>query len=196
MNWEILGDTKAPGCSLKNVHSWQRDIQSAPLCQQERLLAFPFSMLEIERESVAKKKTQLQWPISYIPNSKGNFCPLSLPLSTESLSLHHVPKTVGQHYPSCPIFPTAAEHKNYEMMPCPNKGDRCTEVIYHNCHPQGILSVTLPKSRQGRGCPAWMLHYGVAVLWWSRVTVVTTLLKFCFQHTSGTLGAKCFSLSP
>lgn len=55
MNWDILGD-KTAGCSLKNVHFWQGDIQTAPLCQQERLLALPAPLHARNQEGKCSQK--------------------------------------------------------------------------------------------------------------------------------------------
>lgn len=56
MNWGILGDAKASGCSLKNVHFWQRDDQIVPLRQQERLLASPAALHAGNQEGKCSQK--------------------------------------------------------------------------------------------------------------------------------------------
>lgn len=194
MNGGILADTKTLGCSLKNVHFWQRDTQTAPLCQQERLLASPAPLHARNQEgkcSQNRKTAAVTYWLYPILNWE-----FLLPLPASFHTVTESPKLLVSITQIVPYFPLLQNTRIRKWCPVPNKGHRCTELVYHNCHLQGTLLVTPPKSSQSRGCPAWMLHYRAAVLWWSRVRVVTTQLKFCFQHTSGLLGAKCFSLSP
>lgn len=159
-------------------------------------LSLLLSMLEIKRESVARKGRQLQGPISYIPLSPGIF-----PTPSPYLFPH-------SHWVT-PTFPcwSVSPHLSHAPHCCRtrhvgNDAPSLTKVTdaqswaTTTAHLWSALFVMPPKCKQSRGCPAWLLHYGAAVLWWSRVTVMTTLLKFCFQHANSMLGAKCFSLSP
>lgn len=195
MNWGILGDSKASGCSLKNVHFWQRDVQIAPLRQQERLLASSALHAGNQAGKCSQKgKTAAGTYLLYSIVTGEPPYSLFLPLPHN----HWVPPTFPVPA-SPPLFHASHCYRTRHVgkdAPTLMKVIDAQSWATVTAHLQSTLFVMSPKTKQVRGCPAWTLHYRAAVLWWGRVWVATTLLKFCFQHTSGMLGAKFFSLSP
>lgn len=103
MKWGILSDAKPSGCFLRNVPFWQRDIQIAPLHQQERLLASPAALHAGNQEEKCSQKGSYRdllvtfhchWSVSLLllPASFHTVTRCSL-LSLELLVTHlfHVP---------------------------------------------------------------------------------------------------------
>lgn len=134
--------------------------ETYPLYQHQRLLASPAPLHATNQEGKCSQKGKTTAGTYYLhPSLNREFLlPVPSPFHTVTESL-----PCSQNcWSALPQFSTISHCCRTEELK--NDALSLTEVTDAQSHLPGILFVTPPKSRQGRGCPAWILHYGGAVL--------------------------------